>query len=125
MTISIPLVEFSDRVLLRGRLFFAPAFVRDDQSYYPNRQQASKRKLLRAGKCARLSPELFSAVISIKATAIVVPIVAANAARVSILRCSAGDNPEAWALDDMAILPDVPATAGVEPIFSRMFGVVG
>ena len=30
-----PLVEFSDRVLLRGRLFFAPAFVRDDQSYYP------------------------------------------------------------------------------------------
>ena len=59
---SIPLVEFSDRVLLRGRLFFAPAFVGDDQSYYPNRQQASKRKLLRAGKYARLSPELLSAV---------------------------------------------------------------
>jgi hypothetical protein len=69
---TVPIDEFSDRALSPGRLFFAPAFACDDQSYYPNRQQASKRKLLRAGKCGGLSPEL-----SIKATAIVVPIVPA------------------------------------------------
>ena len=34
----------------------------------------------------------------------VVPMVAASAARVSILRCSAADMAGAWAVDDMAFL---------------------